>query len=454
MSTLGQRRAAVAAADSVLTDLAVNQEQRIEVFTLIDSLGIWVAFNPLDTLLGAVVPHGDGGIIITTQRSPAIQRYTAAHEVGHWVMDIDQIALDGEHEIFEPSADREQLAQLFAARLLMPPPLVYTVCQRYNIGQDDRSATPESVYMAARDMGTSYEATARQLENLEIISRPRREQLLALRPAKAKANLCHGYQPAGTSEVWPLEFAGSQQRLSVTDGDEVVLLLPENRTTGYRWLDDDTVALRNQRTRLPAPAPFATGTRWTQHADPLPATGNPVRTVNEALARIPGQSERRSLMSHGVAPAEPRGTNQLPARTEHSATHPESAKLRPVQDTFRAGWATVADSTTRSLRQTVAGRRDLRHPTTAADTPEGFSVEAIPIAATGERLIALKAHGEGASRIRLTYTSAYSPDADTAAQFVCDVDVVATPDVLRRRALLTEFMNDGADPEPERQDNE
>src|SRR3954453_6948898 len=196
MASLARRRHALQAADELLNDLDIDQEEPIDVFDIIDRPGLWLVFNRRDSLLGATVPKGNGGIMLTTQRGPSVQRYTAAHEIGHWILDIDEPAFDGEADIFYPTADREQLAQLFAGQLLMPPPLVFATCARHGITADT-DATGPAVYLVARDMGASYEAAARQLSNLDIISPVSRDALLARTPAQVKTELCHGHRPRG-----------------------------------------------------------------------------------------------------------------------------------------------------------------------------------------------------------------------------------------------------------------
>ena len=66
---------AVEAAGRLLAEAGVDQKQRIDVFDLCERIGLWLVFFPLDGLLGAFLPEGSGGIIITTQRPVAVQRY-------------------------------------------------------------------------------------------------------------------------------------------------------------------------------------------------------------------------------------------------------------------------------------------------------------------------------------------------------------------------------------------
>lgn len=50
----------------------------VDVFGAILQLSVPLVFRPLDKLLGAFVPRPSAGIIVTTQRSLAVQRFTAS----------------------------------------------------------------------------------------------------------------------------------------------------------------------------------------------------------------------------------------------------------------------------------------------------------------------------------------------------------------------------------------
>ncbi len=462
MASIAQRRRALQAADQLLNDLGVDQESLIDVFDIVDQLGLWLVFNPLNSLLGAVVPKGDGGIMLTTERRPAVQRYTAAHEIGHWILDIDELAFDTEDDIFYPSIDREHLAQIFAGQLLMPPPLVYATCARYGISDTD-SANGAALYLVARDMGASYEAAARQLANLDIIDRTKLNYLLSLTPAKVKTELCHGRRPAGGVDVWPLDigFAGSQVR--VTEGDELFVALPENRTTGYRWLADDEVRARGEREAALPPAPFA-----EDHERPPPIsqpTDIVVRSrsaadIRRALARIPGNAGARRILPGQNPAGDPEGGTRTSepvdrySRWDVPATEVLPAVLEVVEDRYQAGWAAVPLSSSRTVRQAIAGRQDLAmpeavhayrsQPALGEFSGTGLRASAIPVAATGYRLIALRSLGEGTRAFRLSYTSAVDPQAPTIESYYLDVVVSPTPQVQHRRQILQVDLDDDA----------
>src|SRR6267142_1424801 len=147
-SWIGRRRSALLEAAGLLEDSGVDQTQPIDVFGLIGRLDLWLTFVPMDTTLGACIPVGRGGIMITTRRQPAVQRYTAAHEIGHWTHDHDR--------------------------------------------------------------------------------------LLLVSPLAAKRDLAHGIRPVvGNADIWPIDERWNGAHLDVTTQDEIVIALPENRTTGY-----------------------------------------------------------------------------------------------------------------------------------------------------------------------------------------------------------------------------
>ena len=488
MASLARRRYALQAADELLNDLDIDQEEPVDVFDIIDRLGLWLVFNRLDSLLGATLPKGTGGIMLTTQRGPSVQRYTAAHEIGHWILDFNEPAFDTDDDIFYPTADREQLAQLFAGQLLMPPPLVFETSARHGISSD-ASATAPAVYLTARDMGASYEAAVRQLSNLDIISPSTRDGLLARTPMQIKTELCHGHRPRGAVDVWPVDLGASGSEVELTEGDEVVLTLPENRTTGYRWMTADEITERaRQEVSLP-PEPFAPGFSATGAARPTRGEAGRLRStaaVNRALMRVPGNAAARRLLHDHGRPGDPptfdardgdgvderdRGDEAGPdLGGARSALEVAPASLGEVDDRFTAGWAQVAPSRVRALRRAIAGRRDLVLPESlhghlqlnleeAAGASTALDPSTIPAAATGERLVALRSTGEGSLGLDLSYTLPFDPHAPAAATFHLEVRVSPTPQEEHRRMFLQwalaqpDDQGDGDDPGHDRGDD-
>ena len=442
-SFAAHRQRALEAAADLLDQLGTDQEQPVDVFGAISSLGLWLVFRPLRNLLGAVLPNGSGGIMLTTERRPPVQRYTAGHEIGHWLLDQDRLACDSEDDIFRPAAERERVAQLFASYFLMPPPLAYAACARYGVRQHDE-VLPAQVYLVARDMRISYEAAVRQLNNLQILTDPQRQSLLNVPPLNAKQELTGGYRPAdGYADVWPVNDRSLHHELDVLPGDEIFIDLPENRTTGYRWLDDSDLRARADRQRRPAPPPGPPASLPSAIPPPeQPGTGRP-RTraeISAALGLLPPAARRG------------RGT----ARAGH---HGQATPLAVVDDEYRPGRADVPAQGASAARRRIAGDTSAPLPSSKESAPvlpsahadaEGFGASAPAVGAAGRRRLALQATAEGAWRYVLHYAAVHDPTADPAATFTVDAVVHPTPQEQSRRALLAVPLGDDWPSPPER----
>jgi hypothetical protein len=376
-----QRR--IAAADSahrLLDELGVDPTRRIDVFGLCEDLGLWLVFLPLDNLLGAYIPEGAGGVMITTERPVTVQRYTAAHELGHWRMDHGHgIALDGaEHILGRSPIERERLAQFFAANLLMPPPLIYGVLDRLQL--TGAGIKPDHVYAVAREAGVSFEAAARQLRNLEIIHPGELYQLLKLRPISVKAQLALGRRPVnGYADVWPVNEAWNDQVLSLRVEDEIVVSLPENRTTGYRWM------LSGELPDSPL-------------VEPIP----PFAETSDLESSVQGPTEEfQDFDATAVDRGAPR--NALSNRSTVSSAVELSSELTNVH-----GIEVVGDDyvSSRGAVRRPPQRRS-RRLELVASFAGGANLASAKVGATGRRVIGLRFPMPGASTLTLEYRSPY-----------------------------------------------
>ncbi|MFJ8895200.1 ImmA/IrrE family metallo-endopeptidase [Leifsonia sp. NPDC102414] len=234
MISKGRQREVHTAALQLLSEIAQDDTEPVDVFTAIRDIGVWLIFQPLPNLLGVTLRQGAGGIMVTTERSANIQRYTAAHELGHWLLHRFDATWDTDETVLgHATTAREQEAQLFASYFLMPRRLVRRVLNRYGVttGAD---LTPLTLYQVSRDLHVSYEAAAMHLTNLRILTRWQQAELRQARPIDLKTQLNNGLRPANPlADVWPLDI-GSEP-LIVTADDEVSIWLPERATAGYRW---------------------------------------------------------------------------------------------------------------------------------------------------------------------------------------------------------------------------
>jgi Zn-dependent peptidase ImmA (M78 family) len=261
---------AMQAAGEALNELGVDQTEPVDPFPLLAQLGLKLSFQPLDGLLGAIldlpIAGSQPGVLITNRRGPGVQRYTAAHELGHWFLHREQLAsdpaADGVQEIYGRGgafSPREREAQIFAAYFLMPLPLVGSVARSYDLRRNS-DATPTQVYSLARDLRVSYEAAARQLTNLGFINGRVRDNLLQVQPVAIKQQLGLGRKPTYPGhDVWIVDEVGDRA-IDAYVGDDVVVSLAENPTTGYRWMPRDTYeSMRRASEASVAPAPFGRG---------------------------------------------------------------------------------------------------------------------------------------------------------------------------------------------------
>ena len=136
-----------------------------------------------EDLLGLAVGEADlavSGLLVPAERqiwvhageareSPARRRFTIAHEIGHWVCQVREGRGEPIHCRIEassapepPSSDpREREANVFAAELLMPEPMVRPAVA-------EGAAAPELEAL----FGVSRPAMAWRLYNLGIADRP------------------------------------------------------------------------------------------------------------------------------------------------------------------------------------------------------------------------------------------------------------------------------------------
>ena len=393
-SWIGRRRSALLEAAGLLEDAGVDQTQPVDVFGIIDRLDLWLTFVPLDATLGACLRVGRGGIMITTRRQPAVQRYTAAHEIGHWTLDHGRAWFDDEEAILRPSApERERIAQLFAAYLVMPPPLVEATARHHGI--EAGSPEPPQAYLVARDMRVSYEAAVRQMAELDVISAQDRDRLLLVSPLTAKRALAHGIRPVvGNADIWPIDERWNGAHLDVTTQDEIVIALPENRTTGYRWMPQADLIAR---------------TAADPRAARLPLVGD---AAYQASAVTP---------SHVDGPPVTVGDDNR----ELDARPP----LEVVTDRYVSGGPPL------TARETVAHRRAL-----ASGQARGGP--APRIGATGRRWLSIQARTEGSWRYELAYAPAHEPSGLAVASFRVDATVHPTPSVVHARGLLAAVPGD------------
>jgi Zn-dependent peptidase ImmA (M78 family)/predicted secreted protein len=216
----------------------------VDVFRTILSLDIPLIFRPLENLLGAYVPLPYPGIIITTQRNLAVQRFTGAHELGHLVLGHAG-SLDDESILHRSPFggtqydEREVGADAFAASFLMPQWLFEAHAER--LGWTPESFDdPRNVYQLSLRIGASYEATCRMLDRYRIIQRGTLGKHLSVTPKKIKQEMLGGWQmPTWHPDVWVLTEQDEGTLIQGGPNDVFLIHLRENSGAGYLWNVED-----------------------------------------------------------------------------------------------------------------------------------------------------------------------------------------------------------------------
>lgn len=210
---------------------------RIDIFEAITSLGITTLCRPLDGLLGAYYKKG---ILVTTNRRLPIQRFTAAHELGHCWLKHDQ-SLDTEASIKSAREStsnaplQEVEAEAFASEFLLPKALVVLTAKRLGWGKKDLKIS-KNIYQLSLRLCTSYEATCRAIYDHDLITNLDLDKLLQTRPKQHKEELLGGHNVDNYHlDVFHLTDKDSNSSLLASSEDFALLDLVEHTTGGYLW---------------------------------------------------------------------------------------------------------------------------------------------------------------------------------------------------------------------------
>lgn len=213
---------------------------RVDVFASIIDTGAELVFKPLDGLLGAYVPAEVPGILITTERNLAIQRYTGGHELGHFYMkhrgSLDDDAMLRRSPFLSPEYEENEIAaDAFSSEFLLPEWLVeyHAKKQGWSI---NNLTNVVNVYQLSLRVGLSYEATCRILQKHNLINRTTINNLLDTEPKKIKQYLVSGQElPDWHSNVWYLTEKDEGAAIFGEPDDVFVVRLKEHTGSGYLW---------------------------------------------------------------------------------------------------------------------------------------------------------------------------------------------------------------------------
>lgn len=407
----GSRRTdALVAAAETLDALVIDQNYVIDPFAAIDQLGLTLSIAKLDNLLGAVVPRGTGGVLITSERSPAIQRYTAAHEIGHWILHDEQLQVDDETEVLgRPSNEMEREAQLFAGYFLMPPALFNKAVSAYDLSAG--RIAPEQVYRLGRDLDVSYEAAARRLHTARLLDDAELREILKFGRMRALQSASAGHRPAdGRADMWDASSDEDVVNLIVEEHDEVLVGLPEQRLAGWRWLTAEELTQRNRRSSRPRPqppGPTSFGESRGGSGDDLPAA-QPSSDVQAAVG--------------------PRGGLDI---VLGGPTGPRAAL---VDDAFTADQAETPTQRRRRRAARVAS-------SAVTDTSVALDSVGPLVGGNGVRTLIVRTVVPGEWNLQLYYTHAYDPQEGPLLTYELRLSIQPRPNTAFRTRRLESDLN-------------
>lgn len=220
---------------------------RIDVFDTIVRSGVPLLFKPLDNLLGVFINEPMPGVMVTTKRSLGVQRFTGAHELGHWTLG-HQASLDDESILrrspFGTSPDYEQQeleADAFATEFMLPPWLFAAHFKRQG-WTPAMMSDPMTVYQLSLRAGASYAATCWSLmrPGVGVIRKNTVDTLLQVQPKTIKKALLGSYDPPNWHrDVWLLTEKDEGAVIEGSRSDLFVLKLKEHSGSGYVWTFDE-----------------------------------------------------------------------------------------------------------------------------------------------------------------------------------------------------------------------
>jgi Zn-dependent peptidase ImmA (M78 family) len=213
----------------------------IDVYEFIANRDIDLVFHKLGGLLGAYLEIQRPGILVTTERPLAIQRFTAAHELGHAVLK-HKIGVDGEDMLRRSPFGghrydlRETAADAFAAMFLMPDFLINSVAEQQK--WDYKSIRdPRMVYQMSLRMGVSFEALTRTLVKHKFLEPNESQRMLAIKLKDLKMDLLGGsYHPDNWHcNIWQLTEKDESATIIAEPKDLFIVRLREMSGAGYLW---------------------------------------------------------------------------------------------------------------------------------------------------------------------------------------------------------------------------
>ena len=155
------------APETLLRQLGITSPAHLDLEVIAWHCGLEIQYKPLRGCDARIVGCGDRGLLtIDSRQIEERQRFSIAHELGHWLLHRGQLMMCRSEEIESPSNSSkgfERDADTFAAALLMPRYLFAPAVERVA-----RKEPWTQVGLLAEEFKTSALATALRLVNLDL----------------------------------------------------------------------------------------------------------------------------------------------------------------------------------------------------------------------------------------------------------------------------------------------
>lgn len=142
------------------------------------------------------------------------QRYTASHELGHYLFDREHSAIQIDRQILRGHSAVEVRANAFAVHFLLPATVLRTRFQSSEIKVDD----PQSIVATAMEYGLSVQSLSWHMLNVLGISETDRQRIVDIRnPFRIAARMGLSYRVgqemnAKNAKGWPRQYLALASR--------------------------------------------------------------------------------------------------------------------------------------------------------------------------------------------------------------------------------------------------
>ncbi len=227
----------------ILDKFPLGRRTGFDIIRAVTALGVPIMFRPTKDLLGATIAVGEDvrGVLVTTKRSLAIQRFTLAHELGHI-----RLGHNMRFHLFDDEEDRpvseqadpleEDTAEEFASGVLAARQNISRIAtaQDWNSSQIQN---PTTIYQLSLRLGISFKATCWALARCKMLSAELAKRIaLGTEVSKLKKALVSPYSlPDLRADVWRLAEADGGTLLECGPNDVFAVIVRDSASGGFLW---------------------------------------------------------------------------------------------------------------------------------------------------------------------------------------------------------------------------